>query len=95
MDRRLDNGRCGIHISILAKEEKLATNVTNDTNSRNSYSCDSCLFVANFLIRRKDAAAAFAKTNAAKAFALAEAFHDHLVAVFEKSPLLAIWKPRS
>ena len=38
---------------------------------------------------RQYTAAALAKTDAAKAFAFAEAFHNDLVAVFEKAALLA------
>ncbi len=41
------------------------------------------------LFRREDTPAAFAKPDSPKAFAFAKAFHDHLVAVFEKAPLLA------
>src|SRR5215203_5250719 len=46
--------------------------------------------VAKFLFRRNDAPAAFAEPDPSKAFAFAEAFHDYLVTVFEKTSLFSI-----
>ena len=47
------------------------------------------LSITHWSFGRKNFSAAFAKADAAEAFAFAVAFHDYLVSVFEKSALFA------
>jgi hypothetical protein len=90
------------------KEELLPANNANDANGNQFFISligvirgqNSFVFFrvlsrisrAIFLLSRENSSATFTKADASEAFAFAEAFHDDLVAVFEKAPLFAGWQ---